>query len=106
MVKKKFLKTKCQVEFDLPEGLAQDVERVCLVGEFNQWDTQATPLKRGRDKRFKVSLDLPLNQEYQYRYLINDTNWQNDWDADSYVPNPFSDTNSVVNTFEAEKVTA
>ena len=32
------------------------------------------------------------------RYLINDTDWQNDWQADEYVPNELTfDENSVVN---------
>jgi 1,4-alpha-glucan branching enzyme len=99
MLKKRFLKTKCKVEFELPEALAQDAETVHLVGDFNNWDETATPMEK-KKKSFKVAVDLKLDSEYQFRYLINGKEWHNDWHADKYVPNPFSGDNSVVVTTE------
>jgi 1,4-alpha-glucan branching enzyme len=98
MVKKKFLKGKCKATFELPDDLAQGAERVCLVGDFNDWDEQATRMKRQNGGAFAVSLNLEPKREYQYRYLINGENWQNDTKADKYVPNPFNGDNSVVVT--------
>jgi 1,4-alpha-glucan branching enzyme len=99
MFKKKFLKTKCKVTFELPEAVAERADSVYLVGDFNNWDEQATPMEKKKGNRFSVTLDLEPNREYQYRYLVNGQNWENDWEADKYVPNPFSGDNSVVTTF-------
>ncbi len=102
MLKKKFLKTKCKVTFELPATLAENAEVVYLVGDFNDWDERATVLDKQTTKKngttFSITLDLDLNQEYQYRYLVNGTDWHNDWDADKYLPNPFSGDNSVAVT--------
>ena len=100
MFKKKFLKTKCKVTFELPPGI-DDVQDVHLVGDFNDWDEHATQMEKKKGGRFSITLDLPLNQDYQYRYLVNGTEWHNDWEADKYVPNPFSGDNSVVSTRSA-----
>ncbi len=96
MLKKKYLKSKdvCKVTFYTAPEL--DAEAVYLVGDFNEWDEEATPMDKLKDGRFKVTVDLPKDTQYQFRYLINDTEWHNDWDADNYVPNPFSGDNSVV----------
>ena len=97
------MKTKVRVTFELPAELAQNAENVFLAGDFNEWDETATPMDRKVDKksgkRFTLTLDLTLGKEYQYRYLLDGTNWQNDWDAEKYVPNPFSGDNSVVLTY-------
>jgi len=101
MLKKQFLKTKpvCKVTFSLPSSVQG--ETVYLVGDFNGWDEQATPMKRQKDGGFTVTLDLEKNKEFQFRYLVNGSEWHNDWEADRYVPNPFSGDNSVVQTSDA-----
>ncbi|MCY4069669.1 MAG: isoamylase early set domain-containing protein [Chloroflexi bacterium] len=96
MLKKKYLKSKdiCKVTFyTAPELTA---ESVALVGEFNNWSESATPMTALKNGRFKATVDLPRNKRYQFRYLINECEWDNDWEADRYVPNPFSGDNSVV----------
>ena|SRR5260221_5896330 len=103
MIQKKFLKTKCQVDFELPAGISETVESVSLVGDFNDWDTQATPMQRKKAQIFSVRLNLEPNREYQYRFLVNGQDWHNDWNADKYVPNPFSGDNSVVSTHQTNK---
>ena len=102
MLKKKFLKTKCKVTFVLPEALMdENIKTVHLVGDFNGWDESATPLEE-KSKLYQVTVDLDLEKEYQFRYLINGDQWHNDWHADRYVPNPFSGDNSVVSTYPEE----
>jgi 1,4-alpha-glucan branching enzyme len=71
-------------------------ETVYLVGDFNDWDEEATPMKRQKDGSFQIALELDKEREYQFRYLVNGSEWHNDWQADRYVPNPFSGDNSVV----------
>ena len=54
-------------------------------------------MKQRKDGSFSVTIDLPAKREYQYKYLIDDGRWENDWAADQYVPNPFGNSeNSVV----------
>jgi 1,4-alpha-glucan branching enzyme len=99
MIIKKYVKSKpvCKVTFDLPAQAIEGAKKVHLVGEFNDWQTTATPMKKSKEGGFKVTLELEKGKEYQFRYLINETKWENDWQADSYVPNNLTfEENSVV----------
>ncbi len=82
--------------FKLPKAAAQDAKKVSVVGDFNNWDAQATPMKKTSAGNYTTKLDLQPGTEYQFRYLINDTKWENDWDADKYVPSPYGGDNSVL----------
>jgi len=100
-MKKRFLKSKpvCKVTFELPSQAANGAMKVTLVGDFNDWDHATTPMKRLKDGAYRVILDLPRDREYQFRYLIDSEYWENDWEADNYLPNPTGDSeNSVVVT--------
>ena len=57
--------------------------------------TAMEPLKDGR---FKITLELDKGNTYQFRYLVDKSEWHNDWEADRYVANPFSGDNSIVET--------
>lgn len=98
-LKKQFLKSKpvCKVTFKLSKEAAVEAESVKLLGDFNEWEQDTaipmTPLKNGS---FKTILNLEVGKEYQFRYLINDDKWENDWDADKYAASPYGTENSVV----------
>ena len=96
MLKKQYLKSRsaCKVTFYTAPEL--NAEKVVLVGEFNQWSPEATPMQPLKDGRFKATIELPKDKRYQFRYLADDNDWHNDWAADLYVPNPFCGDNSVV----------
>jgi len=86
---------------ELPEGL--DVSSIHVVGEFNEWDETAAPLKyHKKDKAYRTTIELEPGRIYQFRYLINDDYWCNDWSADEYTPNNFGEDNCVVITPEIE----
>lgn len=97
MLTKRFFKSKptCRVTFELPKGI--EARKANLVGEFNGWDTSATPLKKTKGI-WKVSLVLESDREYQFRYFVNGSEWHNDEAADKYVPNNIDGDNSVVVT--------
>ena len=83
------------VTFELPSNMW--AERVNLVGEFNDWDTTATPMRRNRsDSNWKATLELALGEHYRFRYLIDGKEWLNDWHADDHVENPYGSYDSVV----------
>lgn len=89
MLKKRYLKSKpsCQAPFYTTREL--DAQNVALAGDFNAWDESATPMKPLKDGRFKATLELPLNRQFQFRYLMDNSIWHDDWAADHYVPNSF-----------------
>ena len=98
-IKKQYLKTKevCRVTFRLPAAAAPEAKNVCIVGDFNNWSIHADPMKKLKNGNFTITLDLEPGKEYQFRYLIDDVVWENDWNADKYVRSPFGDShNSVV----------
>ena len=98
-VKKQYLKSKpvCKVTFKLSKQEAKAAQTVRLLGDFNNWDTQAPPMKRLKNGAFTATLDLPKDSQYQFRYLLDDKEWENDWAADQYVPSPVSlEDNSVI----------
>jgi len=88
----RYLKTRPvgKVTFRLPGEAAPGAARVHLVGEFNDWNEQATPMRRLRDGSFKATLDLQTGRAYRFRYLIDAQTWENDWEAHRYEPSAFA----------------
>jgi 1,4-alpha-glucan branching enzyme len=96
MLKKQYAKNNkdCKVTFYTNQEIK--AETVHLVGDFNDWNETSHPMEALKDGRFKLTITLDPNKEYQFRYLINKTEWHNDWDADKYAPNPYGGDNSIV----------
>lgn len=87
----------CKVTFRLPRIAASDAKRVCIVGDFNNWSIQSHPMKKNKTGDYIITLELIPGREYQFRYLIDEIRWENDWHADKYVRSPYGDSdNSVV----------
>ncbi len=82
-----------RVTFSMPAGIWADT--VYLVGDFNGWNPTATPMQQ-YDKMWCATVELAAGHSYQYRYLVNGTDWYNDWRADAYEPNELGGDNSVV----------
>ncbi len=97
-IEKKVLKSKpeCKVKFSLDKEACFDAKKVTLVGDFNNWDEEATALKKNKDGVFNVSINLGIGKDYQYRYLVDGEKWVNDWEADYYAPTEFNNENSVI----------
>jgi len=98
-LRKRYLKTRPvgKVTFRLPAQAAPAARQVSLVGEFNDWDATATPMKRLRNGEFTVTVDLETGRSYQFRYLVENEHWTNDGEADGYRPSGFPEAeNSVV----------
>ncbi|MGD2081050.1 MAG: isoamylase early set domain-containing protein [Nitrospirota bacterium] len=86
----------CKITFRVPRPAAQEARAASVVGDFNGWRADATPMKRLRDGSFSVAMELPRGKEYRFRYLLDGGRWENDWCADRYEPSPYGGENSVV----------
>jgi 1,4-alpha-glucan branching enzyme len=97
-VKKQYLKAKplCKVTFTLTREAAGQADNAYVVGDFNGWDVKATPMKKLKNGSFTATATLERGKEYQFRYLLDGANWENDWSSDKYVTNRFGGDNSVV----------
>jgi 1,4-alpha-glucan branching enzyme len=96
---KSYLKTKkgiVKVTFELPSHVA--AQEAVLVGEFNNWDPTATPLKRKKDGSFSAALTLESGKEYRYRFFLDSERWENDPNPDGLVPNIFGTQDSLIVT--------
>jgi 1,4-alpha-glucan branching enzyme len=86
--KSKILTKKVQFEFPAPEA-----KEVYLVGNFNNWDANAKPMKKDKNGIWKAALSLKPGR-YEYRFLV-DGNWENDPGCSCCVPNEFGSQNCV-----------
>lgn len=103
MIQKKYVKSRdvCKVTFkipasELPEAL--EVRSVSVVGEFNDWDPEANPMKLTKKGVFQTAVDLEPNQEFAFRYVANDKHFFNAWEADDYRQNELGVDNCIVRT--------
>jgi len=97
-MKKTYTKTgdSCRVTFELPAEVGAKMASV--AGEFNQWDKESHPLTARKGGRFSRTITLEAKSEFRFRYWVDGERWENDWDADKYVPNEFGTEDSVVTT--------
>ena len=75
------------------EFMAPDAKKVCLAGDFNDWDTTASPMKKDKKGMWKATVSLKPGR-YEYRFLV-DGNWENDPCCAGCVPNEFGSQNCV-----------
>lgn len=88
---------KVLVTFAIPAAIWADT--ISVVGDFNNWDELATPLRQ-TETGWIATVELEAGRAYEYRYLFDGVEWHNDWQADAYVSNRFGGDNSVVVTPE------
>jgi 1,4-alpha-glucan branching enzyme len=83
------------VIFSLPSSVR--AETIHLVGDWNGWDTTATPLTLNhQEARWQVALELETGRRYRFRYLLDGSEWLDDPHADDRVENPLGSYDSVV----------
>jgi 1,4-alpha-glucan branching enzyme len=55
---------------------------VSVVGEFNDWDPLATPLRRRSNGTRSASVELSTGESYRFRYLADGGMWFCDPDTE------------------------
>ena len=68
-----------------------EAEQVFLAGNFNDWSPESLPMVN-ENGVWKISMELEPG-EYQYKFVVNGTNWMEDPDAPSYVDDGFGGKN-------------
>lgn len=53
-------------------------------------------MKRRKDGSFTTTISLKPGQQYRFRYLLDGERWENDNQADAYVPNSFGAVDSLL----------
>lgn len=84
----KSIQGKFKFEFSAPEA-----KEVSLVGDFNQWNSMANPMKKDKKGTWKVTLSLEPGR-YEYRFIA-DGSWENDPSCSCCVANEFGGENCV-----------
>lgn len=94
MVQKTYFKTKdyCKVKFSFKVENAETIE---ILGLNSNWENSVI-MSRKKDGTFSADVNLPKDSKHEFKYLVNETQWINDPEADSQEPNIYGGTNSVV----------
>lgn len=94
MLQKTYFKTKdyCKVKFSFKPELADTVE---ILGLNSDWEN-AVIMSRKKDGTFSAEVNLPKDSIHEFKYLVDNSLWLNDPEADQEVPNAFGGSNSVV----------
>ena len=94
-IKKQFLKSKpqCKVTFKLEKFDDLKAESVKVIGDFNNWDINVEPMKPLKTGAFTQTINLTSGNPVQFRYLVNNSIWVNDHDADDFINNGIDSSN-------------
>jgi len=95
MIQKTYFKTKdyCKVKFTATFENAETIE---ILGLNSDWENSVV-MSRKKDGSFTCDVSLPKNTQHEFKYLVNETIWFNEPEADSENPNIFGSRNSVIN---------
>lgn len=94
MIQKTYFKTKdyCKVKFTLQP---ENAETVVIAGLNDNWQT-LVEMKRRKDGSFWCEVSLPKNSQHEFKYLVNETEWMIEPEADQQSRNIFGTSNSVI----------
>jgi 1,4-alpha-glucan branching enzyme len=79
-------KSTSKVTFRLSKEAAPGARTVSVVGDFNKWNIAEKKMKKLKNGDFTLTLELPCDREFSFRYLIDTDQWEKDWFADKHIP--------------------
>jgi len=80
-----------EVEFEFEDA---DAKKVSIVGNFNDWNKDANPMKL-ENGIWKCTLKLKPGK-HEYQFVVNDTDWIVDPKSGTSVKNKYEGMNSVI----------
>jgi 1,4-alpha-glucan branching enzyme len=69
---------------------------VSVLGDFNDWDPMATPLKKRRNGTFSATVELMSGQAMRFKYLDAEGKWFCDPDTDTVVHDEYQTLDSLL----------
>lgn len=94
MIKREVARNKKEVKVTFVQSL--NGQSISVLGDFNSWDPAKGKLVKRANGTASLSVTMEPGTEVQFRYMREDGSWFNDEAADSYAPNGFGETNSVI----------
>lgn len=94
------------ITFKLPAEALGTATEALLLGDFNEWKLEkAISLTVQPDGSLAASVALEPGKTYEYRFLLNNGTWVNDWAAQQYIYNTaFGVDNSAITVAADEPV--
>jgi 1,4-alpha-glucan branching enzyme len=93
MIKTAKSKTADQVKVSFV--LPADTPPVSVVGEFNDWDPYAHPMRKRSNGTRSVTVELPAGESYRFRYLGDGGEWLDEPDTD-HAPNDHGSEDNII----------
>jgi 1,4-alpha-glucan branching enzyme len=92
-------KSKCRITFWLPREFAPEACCIAVAGSFNGWDPYSHRLNKLESGDFSLMVEVAAGKEHEFRFIIDESRWENAWNADRYVWSDFGNCdNSVIVT--------
>lgn len=97
MIKKSFVKAKHQykVTFEVPVDQLGEGRDVRVLGTFNGWSWDKGLKMKSTKGNYQADINLAPG-EYQFRYLVDNQEWKNDWEAQGYTASGYNSDNCVL----------
>ena len=87
----------CKVTFTLPDYFEESFEHASVVGEFNNWNSEANALEKNeKTGLYSTEIDMETGRQYRFRYVVDSKTWINDSEADRFEPTPFGGSENCV----------
>ncbi len=84
-------KRAVRFEFQAPPT----AQRVALVGDFNVWNHWSHMMRKNPSGLWEATVELAPGR-YQYKFLVNDSQWVTDPKAQAKASNQYGTDNSVI----------
>lgn len=95
MIRKQKVKDgKTKITFSLPTDQLNGP--VAVVGDFNNWDPYANPLKKRSNGTHSVSVTVGAGTKYAFRYLADGGQWLDEASADGHTTDEYGNINCIV----------
>jgi 1,4-alpha-glucan branching enzyme len=89
----------CLIKFIVPKEIATGASSIAVTGTFNDWNQNSHQLEKQKNGDFRLDVVVEPDREYEFRYIVDGTRWENAHNADRYYWSDYSNCdNSVIET--------
>ena len=86
-----------KVTFALPAAeIAEVAQPVSVLGDFNNWDPYAHPLKKRSNGTCSAVVEVPAGSAFRFKYLAADGTWFCDPEAEAVVHDEYQVVDSLL----------